>query len=54
MILYNDGVVLVWMIEYRHPIPLSILLSGGILSSKDNDYKIIHSSKTVISSSEVD
>ena len=50
-ILYNDGVVLVWMIEYRHPFSCSkYCMSGVIISSKDNDYKIIHSSNSFISS----
>ena len=51
VMLYNDGVVLVWMIEYRHSYSRSqYCMSGVILSSKDNDYKIIHSSSSFISS----
>jgi len=51
VILYNDGVVLVWMIEYRHPYYRSqYCMSGVILSLEDNDYTIIHSSSSFISS----
>ena len=38
VILYTNA-VLVWMIEYRHP--LSVLYVGAILSLKDNGYNLL-------------
>ena len=53
VILYDDGVVLVWIIEYQHLCPRSrfqYCMSDVILSSKDNDYKIIHNNSSFVSS----
>ena len=47
-VMLYDSVVLVWMTDYSvSTFPYKYCMSGVILSSKDNSYKIIHSSSGV-------